>query len=185
MRIKLLPPILLLAACSSPPPIATPPSSATYQPPVVMVAPHNVVDEMLSYNQQLLRMARADLPREFDRLLERPKSLSVALQKAMVLGQMGRKNDLARAQANLMEVIQHPSTEAQQLKSLAQLLSTHYAVAQRLIEQLEHSERSLADSQHRIQQLSQTLEQLKAVERSLPSRMGVAASPSEVQQDKK
>ena len=170
MKIKLLPPILLLAACSSsPPPIAAPTPPASYQPPVVMVAPHDVVDEMLSYNQQLLRMPRADLPREFDRLLERPKSLPVALQKAMVLGQMGRKNDLARAQANLAEVIQHSSTEAQQLKPLAQLLSTHYAVAQRLIEQLEHSERSLADSQHRIQQLSQTLEQLKAVIESRPA----------------
>lgn len=142
------------------------------------------MEELLSYHQQLLRLARADLSRELDRLIEKPKDLKTSLQKAMVLGQMGRKTDLARAQANLADVLNHPAAEAQQFKPLAQLLSTHYATAQRLAEQLETSERSLADAQHRLQQLAQTLEQLKAVERSLPSRMGNTAQ-SDGQPDKK
>lgn len=183
MRIKLLLPTLLLAACSSSP-LPVPLFTPAYEPPVVVVAPHNVVDELLSYHQDLLRLPRTDLPRELDRLIEKPKSLPVAMQKAMVLGQLGRKNDLARAQSNLAEVLNHSSVEAQQFKPLAQFLAAHYAAQQRLTEQLDTSERSLAESQHRNQQLTQTLEQLKAVERSLPSRMG-ASSGSEAQQDKK
>jgi len=188
MKIKLLLPTLLLAACSSPPlPTISKPAAApaAYTPSVAVVAPHNAVDEMLAYHQHLLRMMRAELPRELDRLLERPKTPQVTLQKAMVLGQLGRKNDLARAQSNLTEVLQHTEINAQALKPLAQLLSIHYAAIQRLSEQLENSERSLADTQQRLQQLNQTLEQLKAVERSLPSRMGTAIPPSEVQPDKK
>jgi len=150
----------------------------------VVVAAHHIVDDLLSYHQQLLRLPRSDLSRELDGLIEKPKDPKNSLQKAMVLGQLGRKTDLARAQSNLADVLNHPSAEAQQFKPLAQLLSTHYATAQRLADQLETSERSLADAQHRLQQLSQTLEQLKAVERSLPSRMGSAA-PSDIQPDKK
>lgn len=174
-----LPSLLLLSACT------TQPKAARYEPPVVVVAPHNVVDEMLAYHQDLLRMPRAELSREFDRLTARPRDLHVTLRKAMVLGQLARKGDFARAQSNLAEVLSDPSVEAQQIKPLAQLLATHYAAAQRMSEQLESNERALADSQHRLSQLSQTLEQLKAVERSLPSRSGTASTQPEVQQDKK
>src|SRR5690606_8363971 len=125
MRIKLLLPTLLLAACASTPqgsPSAAPPSATPYQPPVVVVSPHHVVDELLSYHQQLLRLPRAELSRDLDRLIEKPKDLKTSIQKAMVLGQMGRKTDLARAQSNLADVLNHPAAEAQQFKPLAQLL---------------------------------------------------------------
>lgn len=182
-KLLLLPPLLssllLLTACTAPP------KAAGYEPPVVVVPPFNVVDEMLVYHQELLRMPRPDLSREVDKLTARPKEPRVNVRKAMALGQLARKGDFARAQSSLAEVLADPSVEAQQLKPLVQMLSSHYAAAQRMSEQLESNERALADTQQRLTQLGQTLEQLKAVERSLPSRAGTAPAQSDAQQEKK
>jgi septal ring factor EnvC (AmiA/AmiB activator) len=88
------------------------------------------------------------------------------MQLALALAQTRQPADLARAQSLLQRVSTNPTPDAQQLAPLARTLSARYGEQRRLEDEREKQAQQLRDSQRRIDQLSDRLEALRAIERS-------------------
>lgn len=165
-----LAPLFLLLACTTPPSAVPAGQQASN-----VISPYSNSDELLAYHQSLATLPRAELLMELDRLLLQPDSPVIAAKAAMVLGTLGRKGDYAQAHARLQGVLVDENPQTQPMKPLAGVLAANYAASQKLRQQLEKTERQLADSQERIDQLTKMLDELKAMERALPSRLGTPA----------
>lgn len=178
MTIKHLPMLLLLVlgACAQRqpmppflPPLPPPPAPAQL---TLLVAPQDEVAPLLAYHQSLRRMTQGELLKELSGLSLQQKSPKVLLQSAMVLSLTRGSGDLARAQAQFDAVATAPETDAQGLRQLAQLMSSQCADTRRLIEDSERLRAQLKDNQRKNEQLNETLEALKEIERGLPTRAG-------------
>jgi len=161
MKIKLSPYLLclLLAACATKPAEPTPDN-------VKLIATRGSVDDLLAYHQSIRRFSQAELNKELQNLNARSDSALLSMQKAMVLGLSRDSNDLARAQAQLGNVLAAP--DAEQFKPLARLLVSNYAEIRRLSENVDRLSLQAKDSQRRLDQLNEKLEALKTIERTLP-----------------
>lgn len=178
MTIKILPCLLLLllAACAQRqpatpalPPLPPPPAPAPTQF-TLQVAPQDEVAPLLAYHQSLRRMTQGELLKELSGLTLQQKTPKVLLQSAMVLSLTRGNGDLARAQAQFDIVATAPEPEAQGLRQLAQLLSAQCSDTRRLIDDSERLRAQLRDNQRKTEQLNETLEALKEIERGLPAR---------------
>jgi len=168
MKTKIFPLFLslLLAACATPPPEA--PTTT-----VKLVAAVGGMDDLLAYHQSLRRLSQQELGRELQALNARPGGAMLAMQKAMVLGLTRDANDLARAQAQLGTVLNATDASdsaAAALKPLAQLLVSNYAEMRRLSDSAEKANQQSRENQRRLDQLSEKLEALKNIERTLPGQ---------------
>lgn len=160
----------LLAGCAAPrlpapASIVLPPAPVEAPPPATLILPDETAP-LLAYHQQVRRMAQGELLQELAVLGQRQPSPRVALQMGMVLLWTRGAGDLARAQAQFDSV----ASTTHALAPLAALLSAQCQEQRRLA---EHGERQLAqlkESQRKIDQLTETLESLKAIERNLPAR---------------
>ncbi|WP_028104979.1 hypothetical protein [Pseudoduganella violaceinigra] len=177
MTIKNLPLLLLLllVACAQRqlpvapplPPLPPPPPPAQL---TLLVAPHDDVGPLLAYHQSLRRMTQGELLKELSGLSLQQKSPKVLLQSAMVLALTRGSGDLARAQAQFDVVASAQEAEAQGLRQLAQLLSAQCADTRRLVDEGDRLRAQLKDNQRKNEQLNETLEALKEIERGLPAR---------------
>ena len=158
-------PFVLVAGCASPP-AATP----VQQPQVHIVSRPSEADALLSYHQALLLLPRAEIIKELEKLDAQPKSPELVIQKAMALALVGRKGDLALAQSHLQAVVHANGAVPQTLRAFAQMLSSHFTATQRLAEQLDKTDRQLAESQKNAEHLNRMLDELKAIESALPAR---------------
>ena len=162
----------LLAACAS----TTPPIVPKAPEPVPIIAvlrPPSTPGELeglLAYFQSVREMSPAELAKELVSLNQQAKCAQVALQKALVLALHHNSADLARAQVQLDSVLKSSEPDAQALKPFAQFLLTSNAELRRLSEQADKLVQQNKDAQRRIDQLNETLEALKAIERGLPAR---------------
>jgi transcription elongation GreA/GreB family factor len=96
------------------------------------------------------------------------------------LAQQHNPGDLARAASLLESITQAIKPELRAWQPMANLLAAHIAEQRRLEDQLERQAAQRRDTQRAIQQLSEKLEALKAIERSMTSRApGTAASGTE------
>lgn len=172
MKIKYLTLLLsvVLAGCASPPPPAA--TKPPPEPQVIVVSQPNEIDNLLSYHHTLIILPRAEIVKELEKLDLQPRSPKLSIQKAMALALLGRKGDLALAQFHLLDIVNAESSVPQNLRSFAQMLSSNFAVIQRLAEQLEKTERQLNESQRNTEHLNRMLDELKAIERAMPSRRG-------------
>lgn len=183
MKNKLLSllPGLALCACAlqppAPPPAPPAPEPAAVAEPEAPPAPADEIAPMLAYQQALRRMGPAELARELHSQTAQPKGARQAMRVALVL--MQNRTDLVRAQALLDNLAGAPGPEAQALGPLARLLAAHCTELRRIGEHNDKLAAQLKDSQRRNEQLSEMLEALKAIERTLPARpgAGVVASP--------
>jgi hypothetical protein len=100
------------------------------------------------------------------------------VQLALLLGQTRVAGDTVRALQLLDQVAQSPAPEAAPWQPLARLLAARYAEQRRVEEQLERQNQQARDQQRRLQQLTEKLEALKAIERSLTTLPGPAAPAS-------
>jgi len=197
-----------VAACSLPhatteqapvPPVATAPAPSAPAPVAAPVAepaspanldPADAADQaarrLLFYHERLRQMAPNDVAAEIARLgaevspTDSTASPDAVLDLALALALQHNPGDLARA-ANLLEPItQTVKPELQPWQPMANLLAEHIAEQRRLEDQLERQAAQRRDTQRAIQQLSEKLEALKAIERSMTSRPpGTAASGTE------
>jgi hypothetical protein len=163
----------LLAGCASP----QPPAPPKQEPQVVIVSKPSdskpsEIDNLLAYHQTLLVLPRAEIIKELEKLELQPRSSKLSIQKAMALALLGRKGDLALAQFHLLDIVSAENPVPQNLRAFAQMLSSNFAASQRLTEQLEKTDRQLNESQRNADHLSRMLDELKAIERSMPSRRG-------------
>src|SRR5450830_648667 len=164
-RVLLAPLLLcvLLAACTTPPPEA--PTTT-----VKLVTTVGGMDDLLVYHQSLRRLSQQELGRELQALNARQGGAMLAMQKALVLGLTRDSNDLARAQVQLGTVLNANDSDAVALKPLAQLLVSNYAEMRRLSESADKASQQSKDTQRKLDQLSEKLEALKTIERTLPGQ---------------
>ena len=191
---------LLLAACSAwnPPPPAPPPPPPPPPPPApapviskpldLALPSDQVARQLLAYDEKLRVMAPADLTAEITRLsyaLSTTTPLAppdVILQLSLALARQHNPGDLARASTLLEALTLSDAAELQPWQALAHLLDGWISEERRLDDQLERQGTQLRDTQRTIQQLTEKLEALKAIERSMIRRQsggaGQTAAPN-------
>lgn len=172
---------LALAGCALPPappaapPASTVPSAPPPAPPTrfVTVLPAPLAAEpedlaarqLLRFHEQLRRLPAADLAREQQRLAA-AGTPDDTLALALLLSQTRQPGDLARALTLLDPLARGDSAHA----GLARLLQSRLTEQQRLEAQSERLAQQLREQQRRLDQLSQQLDALRAIERSLGTR---------------
>jgi hypothetical protein len=166
---------LTLAACTLNSPLPAEPPPVTTPPPVVEVItppppPPDEVGPLLSYHQSLRRMSQGELVKELSGLGLQQRSPRVTIQMGMALMLTRGTGDLARAQALLDSVATSADVEAAPFRPLAQLLSSNCAETRRLYDHADKLATQQKENQRRIDQLSEMLEALKTIERTLPAR---------------
>lgn len=133
------------------------------------------VVSMLAYADRVRAMSAAELGQEAARL-GRPYSPADQLQLALALGQLRQLPELIRAQELLTRLLANPDAGAQALHPLARLLAARYGEQRRLEDQLEKQNQQTREVQRRLDQTNERLEALKAIERSLTSRLPTPAA---------
>lgn len=175
-----LPLALLLEGCAQKPvaPLHYPltPRVAPLPLAVAPVVPRDEVAPLLAYHQSLHRMTQGELLKELSSIMLQQRTPKIALQTGLILMLTRGSGDLARAQANFDSVVGSTEPEAEGLKPLAQLLASHCAEARRLSDTTDRLALQLRETQRKSDQLNETLEALKAIERGLPVRPTSGAS---------
>lgn len=123
---------------------------------------------LLAYVDTVANLPAADLAQEIRQLGDPGDSAPQIMRIAIALAQTRTPVNTIRAQSLLRRVL--TQEQAQALHPLARLLLSHASDARRLEEQLERQGQQLRDANKRIDQLSDRLEAVRAIERSLPSR---------------
>jgi hypothetical protein len=157
---SVMPPVA--AAPAANPPLTPPPRTAT-------PSTTDAVTRVLAYAQRVRMMPAAALNQEVTRL-GTPASPTEQVQLSLALSQLLQLPDLIRAQELLARVLANPDAEAQALHPLAGLLASRYGDLRRLEDQMEKQTQQTRDVQRRLDQTTERLEALKAIERSLTSR---------------
>jgi hypothetical protein len=172
----------LLAACTTAPSLKPTPDPVQEPVPVIALRPAPTapceIDALLGYHQWLHELAPAELAKELAALHAQPKSAQSALKKSMLLTLSHNDGDLARAQTLIDGVVKSTEPDALILKPLAQILASNYAEMRRFSDQADRLNQQTKESQRRVEQLSETLEALKAIERTLPARPNGAPAAS-------
>jgi hypothetical protein len=128
---------------------------------------------LLAYHERLRQMSSIDVAAEVNRLgalvssADAPATPDDALALALALTQEHNAGDLARASSLLEPLAQDASPAPQPWRPLARLLLARIAEQRRLEEQLDKMTAQRRDTQRAIQQLTEKLEALKAIERSM------------------
>lgn len=188
----------LLAACTlgQPPQQAAPPAASAASSAAVSgngtaavspgplsgaaPAPDNApAVRVLAYADRVRAMSGTELNQEITRL-GNPYIPASQLQLALVLAQLRQTPELIRAQELLTRLLANPDAEAQALHPLARLLASRYGEQRRLEDLVEKQNQQTRDVQRRLDQTNERLEALKAIERSLTSRLPppAAAAPA-------
>ncbi len=185
----------VLAGCATtmppPAPAQTPPVAMIIAVPVaptVEVGPaeargndvdtnHTPVALLLAQTDRVLKLPPAELTKEIARLGEAEDATpDTPLLLATALAQTRQAVDTARALGLVQRVLGNTGAAAQPLHPLARLLEARLLQQRRLEDQLDRQAQQLRDSQRRNDQLSERLEAVRAIERSLSTRP--APSPS-------
>lgn len=179
--------VALAAGCTAPPPVReivmvqVPMTAPPAEPAVVVApAPPPASKAVLDYAEQLATLPAAELPREIGRLNEAGDSPVRNLQLAMALVMTGLPSDLVRAQSLASRVAENPASDTS-LRPLARILAAQYWGQRRAEELIDRQAQQIRDTQRRVDQLSDRLEAMRAIERSLPARRpGAAVSAGEL-----
>lgn len=164
---------LLLAGCSAPASAGSASAAAPAAPPASASAalpPAEAAMLLLAYADHVRMLSTPELVQEIVRL-GNPSAPSEQLQLALALGQLRQTPELARAQELLNRILNSAAPDAQPLQPLARLLAARYGEQRRVEEQLEKQAQQLREAQRRLDQTRERLEALKAIERSLTSRL--------------
>jgi hypothetical protein len=168
----------------APPPPPTPVSSPVAKPqPDAVNAADRAARRLLACHERLRQMSPTDVAAEVNRLsgvvssADAPATPDDVLALALALVQEHNAGDLARASSLLEPLAQDSSAVPQPWQPLARLLLARISEQRRLEEQLDKMTAQRRDTQRAIQQLTEKLEALKAIERSMTAHPA-AASPA-------
>ncbi len=174
------------AAITKPEPEPTPASPAWVDapaqvPPATLpVAPNTQtplpdgVTALLSYSERLRLLNPNELAAEIALQGDPGNAPLKQMQLSVALMQLPQAVDTARALGLLQRVVSSPSPDATPLKPLARLLALRLHEQRKLEEGLERQSQQLRENQRRIDQLSDRLEAMRAIERSLTTRPAAA-----------
>ena len=136
------------------------------------------VQQVLAQTDLTLRMGPSELAREISRLSEVEEAAAEnPLLLATALAQTRQPVDTAHALGLVQRVLASAAPASQALHPLARLLESRLLQQRRLEDQLERQAQQLRDAQRRNDQLSERLEAVRAIERSLTTRPPVSAPP--------
>ena len=134
----------------------------------------DAVTALLSYSERLRQLNPNDLAAEIAVQGEPGNAPMRQMQLALALMQIPQAVDTARALGLVQRVVGSASPEATPLKPLARLLVHRLLEQRKLEDNLERQAQQLRDNQRRIDQLSERLEAMRAIERSLTTRPAAA-----------
>jgi hypothetical protein len=160
------------AVAESPQPaVSAPVAAAPISPPVPPPPPEPVM-RVLSYAERVRGMSANELSQEAARLNGPPENATPVNQVllSLVLSQTRQLPELIRAQELLSRVLANGNADAQPLHSLARLLAFRYSEQRRLEDQVEKERQQTREVQRKLDQTTERLEALKAIERSLTTR---------------
>ena len=121
---------------------------------------------VLAYADRIRPLGGNELGNEIARLGD-PADLPMGqMQLAIALAQTRNPPDLIRAISLMQRVIGNPAPEAQPLQPLARALAQRYVEQRRVEEDRDRQVQQLRESQRRIDQLTDRMEALRAIERS-------------------
>lgn len=182
--------LLVLAGCAQlPPPEPTEPAppAVAVSTPVAVCEPTAVTPsrderdlagrELLRWQEELRAAGGEPLATRIARLSAAPATPPHSVELGLVLLHTRNPGDAARAQTLLDGVARAGTPEAAPWADWARLLAGRAAEQRRLEEQADRQNLQLRENQRRIEQLSEKLEALKAIERSLVPRRPAAAPP--------
>lgn len=133
-------------------------------------AAHVANRHVLTYFERLRAMSQQELSLELQRLNSAPGGPATTLETALALGQNRAAGDLQRSLASLDSLMRINTPEVMAWRPIARLLFTRFSEQRKMEEQLERQNGQLKENQRKIEQLSEKLEALKAIERSLTVR---------------
>ena len=158
----------------TPEPAVAPPGPLAAESDEPTTPPKDLLRDTLAYADRTLSASSTELARETARLSDLDENKpSRAMRLALVLAQTRQPADTARALGLVQRTLTNPA--AQDLHPLARLLEARLTQQRRLEEQLERQAQQLRDAQRRNDQLSERLEAVRAIERSLTTRPAPAA----------
>lgn len=176
----------------APPPHAAPPAEPAVSLPVQGGLPGGIRTDssaealtLLGFADRLRRLQPPEVAAEVQRLSDKPEAMRQPaddLQLALALAHTRTAGDLTRAQGLLQKVLGDNRENARGLHPLAGLLAARYAEQRRLEELNDRQAQQLREQQRRIDQLTERLEAVRAVERSLAPRPpvnGVQTRPAQ------
>lgn len=133
-------------------------------------APQDLLQGSMAYAEQVRLLSSPELTAEIARIGEPGGNVRLQMHLALALLHTTQPADVARALGLLQRVIQHPGAEADSVKPLARLLSARLQAQRRLEESQERLSQQLRESQRRNDLLSDQLDAMRAIERSLSPR---------------
>jgi hypothetical protein len=154
------------------PPPAPPPQAAVRGPSERLGAADLVARHLLTYHERLRQMSNSDVAAEIARLsaqvssADSPASPDDVMALALALAQQHNPGDLARA-SSLMEPLLQETSPEPPWQPMARLLAGSIVEQRRLEDQVDKMTAQRRDTQRAIQQLTEKLEALKAIERSM------------------
>ena len=160
-------------------PVEAEPKAPATQPAINFIAStYGQTAAALAYADKLRTMSSGQLGAEINRLGD-PGDVPLAqIQLGLALAQTRNLPELARAQGLMQRVATNTTTEGQDLAPLARLLASRYGEQRRVEEDRDKQAQQVRDSQRRIDQLTERLEALRAIERSFSRPSHVAPVPS-------
>ena len=173
--------VRVMSASSAPGAVSTQSAGASAAAPAAATdkpdsTPGDPVEVMLMYADRVRNLPPAELAQEISRLGNGGDSAAHLVRLGIALAQSKVAANGLRAQALLQRVLGQNEQEARVLHPLVRLLSVQLAETRRAEEQIERQNQQLRDAQRRIEQLTDRLEAVRAIERSLPSRPASGAA---------
>jgi hypothetical protein len=130
----------------------------------------NPLTPLLNYADRLRALSSTEQVKEAAALGDPGNDPVRQLQLALALVYSRQPVDTARAMGLLQRVINHPDPASNPLKPLARLLASRLQDQRRLEDTVERQAQQLRESQRRADALSERLEAMRAIERSLTPR---------------
>jgi len=135
------------------------------------------VAHVLAYADRVRLLGPAELAAEIGSLGDGGEAPHLQLQLALALVQTHQPVDTARALGLAQRVAASTQPQAAALQPLARLLAARLLEQRRLEDQSDRQNQQIRDAQRRIEQLSERLEAMRAIERSLTPRSPRPAAP--------
>jgi hypothetical protein len=173
-----------LAACVTPQPPPPPPPPPVAAPPAVKCDPPREAQDLaarhlLATEDRFSALNTADLTAEAAHNVE-GATIEQQMDQALALSMTHGPGDLGRALALLDQVLHNNSPQADPWRSLARLLAYRLGEQKRAEDAVERGAQQLRDAQRdnqrKLDDVNSKLEALKAIERSLNTRLAPAAS---------
>ena len=163
-------PVVDAVASSTPDTPLKPPAGEPSHPLAIDLEAPSPLAPLLNYADRLRALSSTEQVKEVAALGDPGNDPVRQFQLALALTYSRQAVDTARAMGLLQRVINHPDPASNPLKPLARLLASRLQDQRRLEDTIDRQAQQLRESQRRAETLSERLEAMRAIERSLTPR---------------